>query len=53
MAVLLNTKADINIIIIKVADVTNLFILEIIPIKVKIFTGHNAQLIGIYREINV
>jgi hypothetical protein len=42
MAVLLDIKADVNIMTVKVADVINLFILEIISIKVKIFTGHNA-----------
>jgi hypothetical protein len=38
---LLNIKADINVIITEIADVINLFILEIIPIEIKIFTGHN------------
>jgi hypothetical protein len=42
IVILLNTKADINVITIKVADATNLPILEIIPIKIKIFTGHNT-----------
>jgi hypothetical protein len=51
--VLLDIRADVNIIIAKVADIINLFILEIIPIEIKIFTGHNAQLIGIYREVNI
>jgi hypothetical protein len=50
---LLDTKTDINVITAEVADVINLLILEIISIKIKIFTGYNAQLIGIYREINV
>jgi hypothetical protein len=53
MTALLNTKADINVIITEVADTANLFILEIIPIKAKTFTGYNAQLIGIYREIDI
>jgi hypothetical protein len=39
---LLNTKADINVIIVEVADAVNLSILEIISIEVKIFTGYNA-----------
>jgi hypothetical protein len=38
---------------IKIADAANLPILEIIPIKIKTFTGYNTQLIGIYREINI
>jgi hypothetical protein len=42
MTVLLNTGADVNIMIIKVADAANLFILEIISIEIKIFTGYNA-----------
>jgi hypothetical protein len=42
MAVLLDIGADINIMIIEVADVINLFILEIISLKVEIFTGYNA-----------
>jgi hypothetical protein len=50
---LLNIRADVNIIIIKVADAANLFILEIIPLETKIFTGYNAQLLGICRKINV
>jgi hypothetical protein len=41
MAVLLNTGADVNIIIVKIADAANLLILEIIPIEVEIFTGYN------------
>jgi predicted aspartyl protease len=53
VAVLLDTGADVNIIIIKVADAINLSILEITSIKVKTFTGYNTQLIGICREINV
>jgi hypothetical protein len=51
--ILLNTGTDVNVIIVKVADIANLLILEIILIKIKTFTGHNAQLIKIYREINV
>jgi hypothetical protein len=41
VAVLLNIGADINVMIIKIADVTNLSIFEIIPIETKTFTGHN------------
>jgi hypothetical protein len=50
---LLNTGADVNIMTAKIADVTNLPILEIISMEVKTFTGHNTQLIGICREINI
>jgi hypothetical protein len=50
---LLNIGADVNVMIAEIADITNLPILEIIPIKVEIFTGYNAQLIGICREINI
>jgi hypothetical protein len=39
---LLDTKTDINIIIAKIADAANLFILEIISIEIKTFTGHNT-----------
>jgi hypothetical protein len=53
MTVLLNIEADINIIIAKIADAVNLPILEIIPLEVKTFTGYNAQLLKIYREINI
>jgi hypothetical protein len=53
VAALLDIKADVNVMTVKVADAVNLFILEIIPIKVEIFTGHNAQLIRICREINI
>jgi hypothetical protein len=42
VAVLLDTGADINIIIVKIADAANLLILEITPIKVKTFTGYNT-----------
>jgi hypothetical protein len=42
MTILLNIKADINVITIKIADVTNLPILEIIPIKTETFTGYNV-----------
>jgi hypothetical protein len=41
VTVLLNTGADVNVIIIKVADAANLSILEITPMEVKTFTGHN------------
>jgi hypothetical protein len=50
---LLNIGADVNIMIAKIADAVNLFILEIIPIEVETFTGYNAQLVGICREVNV
>jgi hypothetical protein len=39
---LLNIGADINIMIVKIADAANLPILEITPIKIEIFTGHNV-----------
>jgi hypothetical protein len=39
---LLDTEADINVIIAKIADATNLSILEITPIKAETFTGYNA-----------
>jgi hypothetical protein len=42
VTVLLDIKADVNVITIKVADVTNLPVFEIIPIKIETFTGHNA-----------
>jgi hypothetical protein len=42
VAALLDTGADVNIITAKVADVANLFILEIIPMEVETFTGYNA-----------
>jgi hypothetical protein len=42
MAILLNIGADINVIIVKIADAANLPILEITLIKIKIFTGYNA-----------
>jgi hypothetical protein len=41
VTILLDIEADINIMIIKIADVVNLFILEIIQIKIKIFTDYN------------
>jgi hypothetical protein len=50
---LLDTGADINIMTAKIADAANLPVLEITPIKVKTFTGYNAQLVEIYREINI
>jgi hypothetical protein len=53
MAVLLNIRADVNIITTKIADAANLPVFEITPIKVETFTGHNAQLVGICREINI
>jgi hypothetical protein len=42
VAILLNIKADINVMITKIADVINLPILEIIPIEIETFTGYNA-----------
>jgi hypothetical protein len=42
MAILLNIRADVNVIITKVATAVNLFVLEIIPLEIKIFTGYNA-----------
>jgi hypothetical protein len=39
---LLNIRADINVIIAKVADAANLLILEITPIETETFTGYNA-----------
>jgi hypothetical protein len=53
VAALLNTGTDVNIIIAKVADIANLSILEITPIEAETFTGYNAQLIRIYREIDI
>jgi hypothetical protein len=53
ITILLDIRADINIITAKVADAVNLSIFEIIPIETEIFTGYNAQLIKIYREVNV
>jgi hypothetical protein len=50
---LLDTKTDVNVITAKIADVINLPVLEIIPIEIKTFTGHNTQLIRICREVNV
>jgi hypothetical protein len=53
VAVLLDIRADVNVIIAKVADAANLPVLEIIPMEVETFTGYNAQLVGICREINI
>jgi hypothetical protein len=50
---LLNIGADVNVMTAKIADAVNLLILEIIPLKIETFTGHNAQLLGICREINI
>jgi hypothetical protein len=41
VTVLLDIEADINVIIAKVADAANLFILEIIPMEAETFTGYN------------
>jgi hypothetical protein len=53
VAVLLNTRADVNVITVKIADAANLPVLEIISMEVEIFTGYNVQLVGICREINI
>jgi hypothetical protein len=53
MTVLLDIRADINIMITEIADVVNLPILEIISLKIEIFTGYLTQLLGIYRKINI
>jgi hypothetical protein len=53
VTVLLDIGADINVITAKIADIVNLSVLEIISLEVETFTGYNAQLLGIYREINV
>jgi hypothetical protein len=50
---LLNTGADVNIMTAEIADVINLFILEITPIEIETFTGYNAQLVRICREVNI
>jgi len=42
VAALLNIGADINIMTVEVADVTNLFVLEIISMEAEIFTGYNV-----------
>jgi len=42
MAILLDIGADVNIMIAEIADVINLFILEIIPLEIETFTGYNA-----------
>jgi hypothetical protein len=39
--ILLDTEADVNVIIIKIADAVNLPILKITSIEIKIFTGYN------------
>jgi hypothetical protein len=39
---LLDTEADINVMIVKVADAINLPIFEITSLKAEIFTGHNT-----------
>jgi hypothetical protein len=39
---LLDTGTDINIITVKIADATNLSILEIIPLKAETFTDYNC-----------
>ena len=53
VTILLDTGADVNIITVKVADAVNLSILEIISLKVEIFTGYPAQLLRIYCKINI
>jgi hypothetical protein len=42
IAALLNIRADVNVMIVKVADVANLPILKITPLKIEIFTDYNA-----------
>jgi hypothetical protein len=42
MAILLDTEADINVMTAEIADVINLFILEIILMEAETFTGHNV-----------
>jgi hypothetical protein len=39
---LLDAEADINVIIVKIADAASLLILEIIPLEAETFTGYNA-----------
>jgi hypothetical protein len=41
MIALLDIKADINVMTVEVADIINLPILEIIPLKIETFTGYN------------
>jgi hypothetical protein len=53
VAALLDTETNVNVMTAKIADAVNLFILEIISMEVETFTGHNAQLIRICREINI
>jgi hypothetical protein len=53
MTALLDIKANINVITIKIADVTNLPILEITPMETETFTDYNTQLVGICREVNI
>jgi hypothetical protein len=50
---LLNIGADVNVMTAKIADAINLPILEITPMEIEIFTDYNAQLIRIYREIDI
>jgi hypothetical protein len=42
IAILLDIEADINIITVKIADATNLPILEIISLEAETFTSYNA-----------
>jgi hypothetical protein len=42
VAILLDTGADVNVMIVKVADVANLSILEIISLEIETFTDYNA-----------
>jgi predicted aspartyl protease len=53
VAALLDTGADVNVMTAKVADAANLPVLEITPIEAETFTGHNAQLVRICREVDV
>jgi predicted aspartyl protease len=53
VAALLDTGADVNVMTAEVADAANLPVLEITPLEAETFTGHNAQLLGICREVDV
>jgi hypothetical protein len=53
MTALLDTEADINVMIVEVADAINLPILEITLMEIEIFTGYNTQLVRICLEVNI
>jgi predicted aspartyl protease len=53
VAALLDTGADVNVMTVEVADAANLPVLEITPLEAETFTGHNAQLLGICRKVDV